>query len=62
MQTYIQSGNVIFQSKELEISILENDLQKAIRSHFGFEVPIIIKKPNELQKILMFVRFQKRKK
>ena len=61
-QTYIQSGNVIFQSKKLEISILENDLQKAIRSHFGFEMPIIVKTPSELQMIFDACPFSEEKK
>jgi uncharacterized protein (DUF1697 family) len=47
--TYIQSGNVIFSSKnEHEISTLEEQLQEAILSAFALEVPVIVRTPEEL--------------
>jgi uncharacterized protein (DUF1697 family) len=62
VQTYIQSGNVIFQSKEIDIKFLENDLQKAIMTHFGFEVPVLIKTPIQLQAIFDACPFSEDKK
>ncbi|GHA26488.1 hypothetical protein GCM10007103_04820 [Salinimicrobium marinum] len=51
--TYIQSGNVIFCSnKEQENSILEEELQEAIFETYGFEVPVIIRTPEELNKAI----------
>ncbi|CAH8282182.1 uncharacterized protein (DUF1697 family) [Mariniflexile fucanivorans] len=51
VQTYIQSGNVVFQSS-IEISKLEKIIQKSIYNHFGFEVSVIIKTNKQLQVIL----------
>ena len=51
VQTYIQSGNVIFQSSEENIQKLELKIHDAIKKHFGFEVPILIKTPKDLQRI-----------
>ena len=46
--TYIQSGNLIFDS-EKQNSQLENTLEKAISSRYGFDVPVIIRNTDELQ-------------
>ena len=46
--TYIQSGNLIFDS-EKQNSQLENTLEKAISSRYGFDVPVIIRNAEELQ-------------
>lgn len=48
VQTYIQSGNVIFQSTE-HSSVLENALEKAITEQYGFDVPVIVIHAEELQ-------------
>lgn len=42
VQSYIQSGNVIFQSKSTDISLLEKTISAAIRETFGLEVPVLI--------------------
>jgi uncharacterized protein (DUF1697 family) len=62
VKTYIQSGNVIFQSSEKHIQSLEFKIHNAIKKHFGFEVPVIIKTPNELQKIFDSCPFSEEKK
>mgnify|MGYP005757632923 CR=1 FL=1 len=46
--TYIQSGNLIFNSDK-QNSELENDLEKAITEKFGFDVPVIVRTENELE-------------
>ena len=51
VQTYIQSGNVVFQSLEKKKEILETKIHKAIKSYFGFDVPVLVKSPMELQQI-----------
>ncbi len=61
VQTYIQSGNVIFQSSE-KPSELENKIQKLIVTQFGFEVCVIIKTNKELQIIFEACPFSKEKK
>ena len=46
--TYIQSGNIIFKSNA-ENKVLEEQIEKAIRNKFGFDVPVIIRTPKELE-------------
>ena len=48
VQTYIQSGNVVFQSSK-NVSTLEKEIQKLIFNHFGFDVSVIVKTDDELQ-------------
>ena len=52
VQTYIQSGNVVFESLEGNSQKLETDIQKAIKSHFDFEVPVLVKTGGQLKDIL----------
>ncbi|WP_406682705.1 DUF1697 domain-containing protein [Seonamhaeicola sp. MEBiC1930] len=51
VQTYIQSENVIFQSFDEDKSALETIIHDAIRSHFGFDVPVLVLTPLELKQI-----------
>jgi len=51
VETYIQSGNVVFQSSEVNALKIEATIQKAIFSHFGFEVSVLIKTREDLQHI-----------
>ena len=62
VQTYIQSGNVIFQSSEKNSFKLEEIIQNAIKSHFGFEVSVIVKTTSELQTIFDACPFSKEEK
>ncbi len=51
-KTYIQSGNVVFQSKEININKLEQKIVKEIQKEFGFEVPVIVKELDEIKIVL----------
>lgn len=62
VQTYIQSGNIIFHSSEESKIGLENTIQKAVLSHFGFEVPVLIRTELEIQNILDTCPFSEEKK
>ncbi len=62
VQTYIQSGNVIFQSSEENKEKLESKIHNAIKNQFGFEVPILIKTTEELQQIFDDCPFPEEKK
>ncbi|MFN0049046.1 MAG: DUF1697 domain-containing protein [Cytophagales bacterium] len=42
IQTYLQSGNVIFSTKESDLRNLETKIKTQIEKDFGFEVPIIV--------------------
>ena len=52
IMTYIQSGNIIFNSLEEDRDKLENQISEAIIDHYGFEVPVLVKTKTEINKIL----------
>lgn len=60
--TYIQSGNIVFESAESSTKTLENNLSKLIEAHYGFEVPVLILTKEDLEKILDNNPFIQRKK
>ncbi|MDN3491203.1 DUF1697 domain-containing protein [Winogradskyella bathintestinalis] len=62
VQSYIQSGNVIFQSSNKNLENLEKNIQKSILNHFGFEVHILIRTPLVLESILNNCPFSEEKK
>lgn len=62
VRTYIQSGNVIFQSTEGLTGNLELQIQDAIKKYFDFEVPVIVKTKIELQRIFDDCPFNLEKK
>ncbi|WP_298530736.1 DUF1697 domain-containing protein [uncultured Algibacter sp.] len=62
VKTYIQSGNVIFQSKEGAIESLELKIHNEIKNHFGFEVPVIVKTPEKLKQNFDDCPFSEEKK
>jgi uncharacterized protein (DUF1697 family) len=49
--TYIQSGNIVLKS-EMTASEVEERIHTAILSHFGYDVPIVVRTPYEIQKII----------
>lgn len=62
VQTYIQSGNVIFRSTEEDIQKLTQIIQKEIKNYFDFEVPVLIKTNDELLNIFNDCPFSQEKK
>ena len=48
VRTYIQSGNVAFQSQERDRSLLGNAIATAIRERFGFEPTVLLLTREEL--------------
>ena len=62
VKTYIQSGNVIFQSSEKDKSKLENKIHRAIKAKFGFEVPILVRTSEDLKVIFDNYPFLEEKK
>jgi uncharacterized protein (DUF1697 family) len=52
IQTYIQSGNVIFQNKKSKPQDLENKIAKKITDNFGFVVPVMVKELAEIKEVL----------
>ncbi len=62
VQTYIQSGNVIFESSKKNSFKLAEIIQNAIKSHFGFEASVIVKTPSQLHIIFEACPFSEEKK
>lgn len=52
IQTYIQSGNVIFQHASSETKDLETMISKQIEVEFGFDVPVMVLSIEHLSKIV----------
>lgn len=52
IQTYVQSGNVIFSGKEEAPKILENLISSQIEEEFGFKVPVIVLDVKALKAII----------
>ena len=52
VKTYIQSGNVIFQTEKITCQDLEKNISKKIATDFHFEIPVLVKEKTELIVIL----------
>ena len=53
IHTYVQSGNVVFDSKkDIKPKKLELQIENALLSNYNFEVSVIIKTPEELKTII----------
>ena len=53
VRSYIQSGNVIFQSNEVDTKKLEKLIENALEKAYGFLVPVIILTRSKLEKIVI---------
>lgn len=62
VRTYIQSGNVILQSSQGNRRDIEDKIQCVLLKHFGFEVSVLAKKKEDLQRIFMHSPFSKEEK
>ncbi|MFI5236626.1 MAG: DUF1697 domain-containing protein [Ignavibacteriales bacterium] len=62
VQTYIQSGNVIFDSKNSDTKSIKTKLVKKIKAEYGFDVEVIIKTNTDLKNVLDNNPFIKKKK
>jgi uncharacterized protein (DUF1697 family) len=59
VRSYIQSGNVLFESAKASLSSLEKKISAAIMKDFGFDVPVIVLEKTELLSILKNNPFKK---
>ena len=50
--TYIQSGNVIFQTKKKSDTALAAQLETAIKAQYGFDVPVVIRTVPEMKAVI----------
>ena len=56
--TYIQSGNIIFTDTSSNIQTLINNIEDTILTHYGFEVPVLIRTTNEWDSIVKHYPFE----
>jgi len=50
--TYIQSGNVVFETDQDRPDKLEASIERAIEKKYGFPVTVIVREPAELRRII----------
>jgi len=62
VKTYIQSGNVIFSSKEKSVKKLESKISLGIKNKYRFDVPVLVINPDEIEYVLKNNPFIKKKK
>jgi uncharacterized protein (DUF1697 family) len=61
VRTFIQSGNVIFRTKEKKLPALAKKIQAAIDGEFGFRVEVILRSTDELRRAIAANPFAKRR-
>jgi uncharacterized protein (DUF1697 family) len=59
VHTYIQSGNIIYQTKKTDSLKLSEIIKNAIQKEFGFDVPVITLTAEYLEKVIDNNPFQK---
>lgn len=52
VKTYIQSGNVIFESSKEQSNLLRESIESQIKTVYGFDVPVIVRTSHELEEII----------
>lgn len=52
VQTYIQSGNIVFGHNDTDTKALGIRVHDKIEKHFGFDVPVLILEPKDVDRIL----------
>jgi uncharacterized protein (DUF1697 family) len=52
VRTYVQSGNVIFESEEKSSARLSKTIEEKIQRDFGFTVPVLLKTSKEMEQIV----------
>jgi uncharacterized protein (DUF1697 family) len=62
VETYIQSGNVIFLAKEKKKEVIGNKITAAIEDNFGFQVDVIVVTPKDFESLIINNPFVKKKK
>ena len=59
VQTYIQSGNVIFDSRSTNSAALSKKIERTLQQALGYEVPIILRTLAELEALVKRNPFKK---
>jgi len=61
IQTYIQSGNVVFSSSSKDTGKLARKIEREITDQFGFDVPVLLRTKNEIDSMLKINPFLEKK-
>jgi uncharacterized protein (DUF1697 family) len=59
-QTYVQSGNVVFRTKERDLARLARKIEDAIERAFGFRPSVILRTSSDLREVIAKNPFAKR--
>jgi len=51
VRTYIQSGNIVFETKTTDMMTLEKTISDAILKSFGFDIPVLVLEKEALKNI-----------
>lgn len=57
VQTYVQSGNVVFSAVEKSASGLEAKIEERLEENFGFSIPVILRTAKELSAVACSLPF-----
>jgi uncharacterized protein (DUF1697 family) len=60
-QTYVQSGNVVFRTKERDLGRLSKRIEDGIEERFGFRPDVIVRTSSELRDVIARNPFVKRR-
>ena len=52
VETYVQSGNVVFESDEKDVTKLRQSIEAQIEKTFGFSVPVLIRTVDDFQRVI----------
>jgi len=60
-QTFVQSGNVVFRTKERNVAALPKRIEDAIEQRLGFRCDVVVRTPAELKDVIARNPFGKRR-
>ena len=52
VQTYVQSGNVIFRAERRDLTLLAKQIEDGIEKRFGFRPDAIVRTPSDFRKVV----------
>ena len=59
VETLLNSGNVIFSAPEKDVDTLEGEIAARLETEFGFQVPVLVRKGEEILQFYLRDPFQK---
>ena len=59
VETFIASGNVIFETASKDLGVLETNIEKQLHKTLGFEVKTFLRSPEEVAAIAKYQAFKK---